>query len=184
MLMNIMAAFAKELEIEVDKIRNFCVGSPVFESDTFEAPIIIDSFPTKDELSKKLRGKHGVYIFFVKDAITLSKQEVKEWNSLSGAKFPPNKELNINGGDCLYVGSCYSKNTSLYRRMKVHYSYDPTATGLQLGDTKREILKDKVKFVVFPINKSFTAPHRKMVLPIIEKRLHETLHPKAGFSRT
>ena len=184
MIINTMEAFATDLRKESEIMYTFCTSGSTYTSVAFDPPITINSFPTEDELVKKLRGKHGIYIFFVNEAVHLSREVAREWNTISGAKLASNKDSDIAANDCLYVGSCYSKAVSLYTRMKAHYSYDLTASGLQLGDPKREVLKDKVNLIVFPMKKIFSPAQRKLVLPIIEKELHDLLHPKAGVSRT
>lgn len=154
--------------------------------DIFDAPVCYEMYPSKDEL-KSLRGKKGVYIFRVKNAQKLTRDEIKKWNEEKGANFLPiyggPASISFCSNDVLYIGSCYSE--SLFTRMQEHYGdYKP---GLQLNAAQRTVLRDNVRAYAFPIKKEYLQKdtlYAKMILPVIEKELHNLLHPKAGSTRT
>ena len=154
--------------------------------DIFDAPVCYEMYPSKDEL-KSLRGEKGVYIFRVKNAQKLTRDEIKKWNEEKGANFLPiyggPASISFCANDVLYIGSCYSK--SLLVRMQEHYGdYKP---GLQLNAAQRTVLRDNVRAYAFPIKKGYLQKdtlYAKMILPVIEKELHNLLHPKTGSTRT
>ena len=155
-------------------------------SDIFDAPVCYEMYPSKNDLNS-LRRKKGVYIFRVKNAQELTRDEIKKWNEEKGANFLPiyggPASISFCANDVLYIGSCYSE--SLLVRMQEHYGdYKP---GLQLNAAQRTVLRDNVRAYAFPIKKEYLQKdtlYAKIILPVIEKEVHILLHPKAGSTRT
>ena len=93
-----------------------------------------------------------------------------------------NKAVDINDGDCLYLGSCVSK--SLYSRIKEHFSIGGSYQALKLGHQARQVLFREVYCIAFPIKQKYSEQQYRILLPNIERKLHELLAPLCGSSRT
>jgi len=130
----------------------------------------------------ELKGKFGIYLFFINDGINLSYKEVFDFNDCaSGAKFKDYSDINLTIGDCLYLGS--STSESLYTRMNQHFNDKIEPAALHLSLEKRKMLKNIVKIYAFPVpDKSIK--NIDVLLKAIEKELHNLYEPLAGSNRT
>ena len=63
----------------------------------------------------------------------------------------------LNKGDCLYVGSAYSKTGSLAVRLGQHFGPGKGSEprGLALNYSTRNVVNGKVKVVIFPLKREF-----------------------------
>ena len=173
-----MIQLCEKMNSEARQIVSFVNKDSTFCSDIFALPVIMEKWSDK---AKTLRGRYGIYVFLVENAISLSYEQVFSWNeALAGAKFKEYKNLQINEGDCLYVGSCVSK--SLYSRVKEHFSDGGSFQALKLEHPNRKNLFDVI-CIAFPIKCDYSEHHRRILLPALEKRLHELLLPLCGSNR-
>ena len=125
-----------------------------------------------------MRGKKGVYIFLITNPVFLDNNIVFKWNSVPGAGFKLYNQPSLVVGDCLYVGS----SESLYGRMREHFSDNSGAASLKLSHPNRKIALDSVCVYSFALKREF-AEYSSIIITQIEKRLHNSLQPKAGSSR-
>lgn len=151
-------------------------------SDIFESGIVLTS-----ELGRhKFDGRKGIYIFLMTDNVHLTHQQVSTWNTKPReAGLSSTLAQDLNSGDCLYLGSAYSKTGSLAVRLGKHFgpSNGSEPHGLALSYPTRNVVFGKVKAVIFPLKREFDE-YAPLILPRIEKILHNRLRPKAGSSRT
>ncbi len=172
---------SKCIDSEAKKICEAVQHEGTLDSEVFENAIILSEPPTRPHA---LVGRKGVYVFIVTKDITLSYDDVNKWNTITGASFFFTQTKEIHAGDCLYLGSCISKSKSLYSRLREHFSADGTFTALKLNNKKRSYFSKNIKVYAFPIKKEYSDWERKIIVPSIEKRMHEYLSPKTGSSRT
>ena len=171
---NLICSEASLIEAAITKpADSFC-------SSLFDLPKPINHVNERESL----RARLGIYLFFMTYDIDLSFEDVKAWNSVSGgASFTTVGAKSLRIGDCLYLGSCI-KN-SLYSRMGQHFGpliENGRTKGLSLSHPKREKLKDKVCALAFPLKNEYKK-YAPMLLPHIEKELHNTLKAKVGSNR-
>ena len=152
--------------------------STEFQDEMFEDPCV---FSNIDDRPRKLWGKKGIYVFEITQDVPLTREQVRRWSEFcKGAGFNDWFQGDLKAGDILYVGSCI--NESLYVRVRQHFLNETTATSLQLGNPARRMLYNSVRVYAYPIKKGYEAYYR-YIIPQIEKKLHESLKPKAGSSR-
>ena len=167
------------IQQEANKIQRFLQSKESFRSDVFDQPIYYEG---RQDRPEALKGRHGVYVFLLKDDITLNEQQVRKWNALNcGGSFKKYAEYKLSTGDCLYVGD--SVSNSLYVRTGQHFAGNTTCSSLNLKHSSRNILFDHVCVWEFPIKKIFKEEEYRIILPRMEKDLHTDLEPKCGSSR-
>ena len=66
--------------------------------------------------------------------------------------------------------------------MREHFSADSGAASLKLSHPNRKLAIESVCVYSFALKREF-ADYSSMIITQIEKRLHNSLHPKAGSSR-
>ena len=165
-------------QAETKNIVNCIKSGTEYTSEVFDMPIIMDD----EERPWNLRGRHGVYVFMVVEDVQLTIQDVHNWRNAGGAGLKSSLPQTLHSGDCLYVGSCVSKDNSLYVRIRQHFAIDGTFTALKLRNKDRKILYKKVKAYIYPARKEYENYYR-VILTSIEKNLHIQLLPRAGCSR-
>ena len=178
MEIDVLVKFRDFIETEFKNIEAYIGRGQVFNSSIFDEPVVIED--RLHDNKSPIRGRKGIYLFMFTGAGDLLEDEINEYNSISGAKIKKNNKPYYNEVDCLYVGSCVSE--SLYTRINQHYSKDDRYTALKLDNNKRTALKNEVICVAIPMKKEYSEFYR-LVLPHIEKRLHEEIYPMAGSSR-
>lgn len=164
---------AISIEKTINRGESYC-------SKIFDKPVVLDARMEEMEW-RKLWGRKGVYVFIIDEPIELSSKQVHAWNQVSGAGFKDSRAISIIEGECLYLGCCVSK--SLYVRMGEHYSAKGTFTALKLRHLSRDVLLESVHVTAFPIMKEYSDNQYRILLPLIEKELHNLLVPLAGSSR-
>ena len=168
------------LEYEVMTIVQHIKNANEYTSELFDLPIVVRDFPS-DNIG--LRGRYGIYIFCFLSDLHIDREMINKWSKpVFGIKFSNYYgEFDCNIGDCLYLGSSISK--SLLTRVRQHYKEHYENAALLLNSKERNFIKPYIKCIVFPI-KNDVKKYRKMIIPVIEKKLHETLKPLCGSSRT
>lgn len=170
---------------ECQQITNYYQGGE-FKSDIFDTPCSFLASVSEEELKKnikKLRARHGIYIFVMKNNLFISSQQMLEWNKVKSAhiKFSCNpQDINAKENDCFYIGSCCKK--SLETRIQDHFKAN-NASSLKLNNCKREWIKNSLMVYCFPIKSIFDKEVIQMILHTIEKHLHNDLKAIAGSSR-
>ena len=178
-MQDILNQLCKKIDGEAKRILSVINTGSDFSSDVFDSPVVIETW---SDSQRALWGKQGIYVFMVRDAVTLKYEQVLVWNeTLEGAKFRKYQDTPINDGDCLYLGSCVNK--SLYSRVKEHFSANGSYKALKLSHPARNILLGTVYCIAFPIRRSYTEGQYRILLPALEKRLHDDLLPLCGSSR-
>ena len=180
-----IAKLNKQIENEwryVDQVIN--AKSIVGKSCLFDEYAVFDSAPkTSGNESGKILGRHGIYIFLFKKDIRLTKEQVLEFNSLSGAKikneYIRNDGIEFLSRECLYTGSCINK--SLYTRLEEHFG-NKKCSSLHLAAKERQCLQGMVTAYAFPIKKEFD-DHLRIITPGLEHQMHIQFCPMAGSSR-
>lgn len=158
-----------------------------FKSDTFDSPIsFLTGVSEKDlkENAKKLRGRHGVYIFVIIRSLNISVKEIGKWNDIKGGRitFTGNiNDISKSNGDCFYIGSCYRH--SLMTRIQEHFSEEKGPASLKLNNRNRKWIKASLKAYCFPIQDKYSKEEMRIVLSTIEKELHNKLKAVAGSNR-
>ena len=174
-----MKALLKELsekfDEEADKIKEFVTNNANYTSDFFD---VLPTFTSLEKRPPKMRGKKGVYIFLITKPVSLDYKIVSKWNEVAGAGFKFYNQPSLVIGDCLYVGS----SDSLYGRMTEHFSPDSGAASLKLSHPNRKFALDSICVYSFALKRDFF-DYSSMIITQIEKRLHNSLKPKAGSSR-
>ena len=178
-MQDILNQLCEKIDSEAKRITSAINAGTPFCSEVFDPPVVIEQWTGNH---RALWGRHGIYVFLVRDAVTLKYEQVFAWNeTLEGAKFRKYEDTLINDGDCLYLGSCVSK--SLYVRIREHFSSDGNYQALKLSHPVRKSLLDMVYCIAFPIKRSYTDQQYRILLPALEKRLHDCLPPLCGSSR-
>ena len=162
---------------ETQKITTYIYNNKQFSSDVFDTVV---SFDSNNLNLSKMRGRKGIYVFIIKEKILIEYSVVQKWNELDGAGIKSYKKTIWEIDDCLYVGAC--RNKSLYSRINEHFSKEGACTSLKLSHENREFAKKIVKGYAFLLKRELET-YGDIVLPRIEKRLHQRLEPKAGRSR-
>lgn len=160
----------------------------------FEKPIIINNEKELTNQWKKFRGHRGIYFFFIIDDFNVTKEEENLFNEINSAgmnKVNPIEDIERTFaiGDCLYLGSCLRKGVG--SRLKEHISEDKGSGALRLNNPKRRFMSEKVRVFAFLLKPEYDCPgnrkreskYRRIILPLIEKNLHEQLRPRCGSSR-
>lgn len=174
-----LTEFLQRADTEVSAILDHISAGTLFSSDTFDSPVITTEAP---ECGSPLRGRNGVYIFILTADIDLTYDDVKNWcTACQGAPFERWEPQELHTGDCFYVGSATSE--SLYSRLRSHINGDGEHTSLNLSVPARQKLKPILKVYAYPIKKCFNEEMIRIVLTVIEKRLHQQLHPITGKSK-
>ncbi len=182
------------LKNEADLISNyFSTGqysSAYFEHpQSFCADIDDDDF---SELTDKLYGRFGIYLFVANKPINFTLKSGRAWNddTIKGGKIKAKKTVavKIKKGNVFYLGSC-SKD-SLMVRLREHFVEEESYYSLKLGHENRSWIKPSLTVYFFQIKKDgkpkknmFSKEERLIILPAIEKQLHIKLSPIAGSSR-
>ena len=178
-MIELMARFDELLDNELSNIDNY-LTSGYFESSIFD---LVKVMSPSDDRPKELKGRKGVYFFFMTENQFMSRSLINSWQSESGATFFDWQERELKEGDCLYLGSSASLKTgSLYVRIGEHIGGNKTHTALKLSLENRSILKDKLVIYIFALRRELK-PYCNVILPPLEHKLHEKYKPKAGSSR-
>ena len=187
----------KELNSEIEKAWKYVdrvinsdstIINQQYQRDLFDEYAVFISAPQpNDNEAKKIKGRHGIYIFLLTDDVVITKEQVEGYNSLVGAKLK--KEFWGKDGCgqyiinmCLYTGSCINK--SLYSRLREHFGVIGSANTacLHIESPERRFLKGKVIVYAFPIRKQYE-DHLRVIIPALEHQMHEQFCPIAGTSR-
>ena len=175
--------FNKKIRKEVEGICDLVLQKDDVSLDIFDSPSCFSKCPQNHPRPTSLWGRHGIYIFLIEHDEVISENKVRKWNELNqGASFKNYKPYDLKQGDCLYVGDCVS--FSLYTRIRQHFANQESYSSLKLNNPARNFLLNNVKIYAFPIKNVYTEEMYRVILPTIEKRLHELLQPKCGSSRT
>lgn len=172
---DILKTLSTDFDVEATKITEYIKDKDVYESDLFDNVFVFDSLKNRPQ---KTYARSGVYVFMVTKHIELGYQKVTAWNQVSGAGFKSYFQESLEANDCLYVGSC----GSIYARMTQHFAEGGESTGLKLGHPSRILARDAVCVYAFSLKEDLRT-HESIILPQVEKRLHNLLSPKAGSSR-
>ena len=149
-----------------------------YTSDVFNEPV---EFSVDIERPKSLKGYHGVYVFIMTEDVYMITDQFWAWNAVAGAPFEYCKNRNLQKGECLYVGSCSSK--SIYSRMGEHFKADVSTTSLNINHPNRNLLKNSVKIIAFPLKKKYDGYSTRLIVTSLEERLHSELKPLTGKSK-
>lgn len=171
----LLKKLSEKFDEEADKIRDFVINNTDYPSDFFD---ILPTFTSLENRPRKMWGKKGVYIFLITEPISLDYNIVSKWNGISGAGFKLYDQPSLVVGDCLYVGS----SDSLYGRMTEHFSANSGAASLKLSHPDRKLALNSVCVYSFALKRDFV-DYSSMIITQVEKRLHNSLQPKAGSSR-
>ena len=171
----LLQKLSEKFDEEADKIKEFVTNNANYSSDFFD---ILPTFTSLGTRPRKMWGKKGVYIFLITKPVSLDYKIVSKWNEVTGAGFKSYHQPSLAVGDCLYVGS----SDSLYGRMTEHFSPDSGAASLKLSHPNRKFALDSVCVYSFALKRDFI-DYSSMIITQIEKRLHNSLKPKAGSSR-
>jgi hypothetical protein len=172
---DLLKKISEKFDEEADKIKNHITAKEEYTSDLFDALPTFTSIVTRP---KKMRGKKGIYVFMITKPITLDHKIISAWNDVQGAGFKSYKQPSLVEGDCLYLGS----SDSLFHRMTEHFSDNSGAASLKLSHNKRKIALDSVCVYSFALKEDYIA-YSSMIITQIEKRLHNSMLPKAGSSK-
>ena len=172
---DLLKKLSETFDEEAEKIKEYVTNKSGYASVFFD---ILPAFTSLEKRPRKMWGKKGVYIFLITKPVPLDYNIVSAWNSVSGAGFKSYFQPSLVTGDCLYVGS----SDSLYGRMREHFSADSGAASLKLSHPNRKLAIESVGVYSFALKREF-ADYSSMIITQIEKRLHNSLHPKAGSSR-
>lgn len=171
-------------ESELNYILSYVNGNANIQSDLFSDPYVLYGKDFKYEKGfTELRGKYGIYIFYICENLSLSYEEVKKFNEINkGASFNGTwRAMDLKEGTCFYLGSCVS--SSSFTRLNEHFGKNKSTSSLCLKHPNRRNLKDKVKIFVFPTMSS-GYDTTDIILRKIEQKLHNNLKPTNGSSRT
>lgn len=172
---DLLKKLSEKFDEEADKIKESVINNTEYTSDFFD---ILPTFTSLEKRPRKMWGKKGVYIFVITKQVSLNYNIVCKWNSVSGAGFKSYNQQSLVVGDCLYVGS----SDSLYGRMREHFSADSGAASLKLSHPNRKLALESVCVYSFALKRDFVI-YSSIIITQIEKRLHNSLQPKAGSSR-
>lgn len=172
---DLLKKISEKFDEEADKIKNHIITKEEYTSDFFDALPTFTSIGTRP---KKMRGQKGIYVFIITKPIKLDHKIISAWNDVKGAGFKSYKQPSLVVGDCLYLGS----SDSLYSRMTEHFSDNGGAASLKLSHSKRKIALASVCVYSFALKKDYV-PYSPMIITQIEKRLHNSMLPKAGSSK-
>jgi hypothetical protein len=148
-----------------------------YTSDVFNDPV---EFSVNIERPKSLIGYRGVYIFIMTEDVSMTTEQCWGWNNVAGAPFEYCKNRDLLKGQCLYVGSCSSK--SIYSRMGEHFKSDGSTTSLNINHPNRELLKNSVKIIAFPLKRKYDL-YSRLIVTSIEKILSDALGQIVGKKR-
>jgi len=171
----LLKKLSEKFDEEADKIKECVINNTDYTSEFFD---ILPTFTSLEKRPSKMRGKKGVYIFLITKPVSLNYNIITKWNSVSGAGFKSYNQPSLVIGDGLYVGS----SDSLYGRMREHFSADSGAASLKLSHPNRKLALESVCVYSFALKRDFVN-YSSMIITQIEKRLHNSLYPKAGSSR-
>lgn len=171
----ILKRLSKQFDDEATKIIEHIERKDTYNSDLFDNVFVFDSLNNRPQ---KTYARSGVYVFMITKHIELDYQKVSAWNKVQGAGFKSYSQESLEIGDCLYVGSC----GSIYARMTQHFADAGESTGLKLGHPNRNLVLGAVCVYAFSLKEKLQ-PYESIILPQVEKRLHNLLNPKAGSSR-
>ncbi len=127
-----------------------------------------------------------VYIFYTHNEFDLEKfKENKiDFNDVKyGSKTNPNLDDTKSNNDnqyCFYLGKSYICKT----RINQHIENNSGSTySLRLNDTNRENMLKHLKLNIFILKEEYIE-YAKIILPLIEEKLHDECKPLVGTSRT
>lgn len=193
-----MKEIIKKLMTEIDKEVKL-IGDYVtnrnhnYQSNVFEAPKIISTDLSNDEIIKeteRLRGKKGVYVFITIHDFEFDKNRIHNWDQCSGAKVnsqDPSGNMypfSVKKGEIFYIGSCYSN--SLLTRIRKHCNQkeDVQESSLKLSNQNRIWAKSYLQVYCFPIKPLFDKTELHLIIPEFEKQLHNRFRAIIGSNRT
>ena len=171
----LLKKLSEKLDEEAEKIRDSVINNADYTSEFFD---ILPTVTSLENRPRKMRGKKGVYIFLITKPVSLNYNIISKWNRVYGAGFKSYNQPSLVVGDCLYVGS----SDSLYGRMREHFSEGCGAASLKLSHPNRKFALASVCVYSFALKRDF-ADYSSIIITQIEKRLHNSLEPKAGSSR-
>ena len=174
-MIELLNSLTKKLSEEANNIAEFITSGNKYKSTIFKNSYKFNSLETRPS---QIRGKAGVYVFIFEQPISFDNDEVRKWNSITGAGFKNYESKEFNKGDCLYVGS----GDSIFSRMMAHFSPDGESTGLHLSNPKRSKALNCVIVYSFPLKDEYQ-PYASIIAREVEKKLHNILSPAAGSSR-
>lgn len=156
-----------------------CCQDEKSKSEVFNQPLsFLASISEVDrkKIVRKLRAQHGIYIFILVKDLYITMEQMLEWNNVKGAhiNFSRNPmDIDAKEKDFFYIGSCCSQ--SLMSRIRIHFSAETTSTSLKLNHDKRKWAKSSLKVYCFPIKSTFSEEEMRIILPAIERNLHNKM---------
>lgn len=172
------------IESELNYILSCVQGNTDIQSEFFSEPYVLFGKDFQYETGfTELKGRFGIYIFYICENMSLSYDDVSNFNKINkGASFNGIwRPMNLEESTCFYVGSSVSK--SLFSRLNEHFGKNSCTSSLHLNHPNRGNLNDKLKIYVFPVKFS-CYDNTDIILRKIEQKLHNNLNPTNGSSRT
>ena len=178
------------LDVEAKKASNY-ISSVIHDdgyfphvSEYFSDVVISDVVEFEEKLTSEYRktlwGRHGIYVFVIKEDFTLTYKEVWDYcEKCKAAGFQEYHDYYLKKGQHFYQGSATS--LSLYSRLNQHFSTSKTVSSMHLNHPSRVIVKDKLTVYVFPMRKVYK--NYKLFSKMVEEKIHERYHPITGSTR-
>lgn len=166
---------------EIEYILNYDDNKSNINSKIFYKPNIFYGVDYTSKGYVQVKGLYGIYLIYMNEDVFLDYNTVRNFNDKAkGAKFKEYKDYDLKNGTCIYIGSCVFE--SLYSRLNQHFKDTDNYGSLHLQNKYREILKDKIKIVAFPV-KCSGYYSMDILMRKIEQELHNILKPTNGSSR-
>lgn len=154
------------------------------QNDIFKDVLKVENYSYSSEpvgnIKKSTWGRHGVYVFVVKEDFELLGPQVSDYcDRCHGASFKVRGAADLKKGQHFYQGSATSN--SFHTRLKEHYSSGTDISALQLNNRYRAVVKDKLVVFLFPMVPSLE--HRPFFIKMVEAELHRRFPAITGSSR-
>ena len=182
-----------QINHEILMIQNYISNREEYNGDLFN---LVDSFEVNASIEQVksatncLKGRKGIYLFVSNSTFNISTEQVLDWNRVSSAKlnsYDPHGNVipaTINAGDVFYLGSCYSESGSLLSRLRQHCNYSSEKSSLKLQHNNRQWVRQYLVVYYFAIDKNYSDEEKRIILPAIERHLHNNIYHIAGSKRT
>ncbi|SEK90630.1 hypothetical protein SAMN02910353_01513 [Ruminococcus sp. YRD2003] len=182
-----------QIHEEVNMIRRHTLGEETYQGDLFN---LVGSFSVNQNESQVksdtncLKGRKGVYLFVANDTFEVSTEQILSWNRVSSAPLishdPQGNVIpaTVHSGEIFYLGSCYSESGSLLSRLRQHCNYAADKSSLKLQNRNRQWVRQYLVAYYFAINKEYDNEVKRIILPAIERELHNSFFHLAGSKRT
>ncbi len=184
---------ASQIHDEVKKIRRHTLKEEKYQGDLFN---LVGSFSvnaTESQVKSDtncLKGRKGVYLFIANDTFNVSKEQILSWNRVPSAPLishDPHGNViptTVNRGEIFYLGSCYSESGSLLSRLRQHCNYASDKSSLKLQNINRQWVRQYLDAYYFAIDRIYDDEKKRIILPAIERELHNSFQHLAGSKRT